>query len=80
VPVHYALTKRKLLMLDRLTAKHTNCVYVWSKLFNEPDERPGEPRSRKHVDIAVSERRISGQLQKDRIRDCGSVTALGAVV
>ena len=80
MPVHYALTKRKLLMLDRLTAKQTNCVYVWSKLFNEPDERPGEPRSRKHANIAVSTRRISGQLQKDRIRDCGSVTALGAVV
>jgi len=80
VPVHHALTKRKPLMQDRLTAKHTNCVHVWSKLFNEHDEGPGEPRSRKHADVAVSARRISGQLQKDRIRDCGSVTALGAVV
>jgi len=63
-----------------LTAKHTYCVHVWSKVFNELDERPGEPRSQKHAGIAASARRISGQLQKDRIRDCGSVTALGAVV
>ncbi len=54
MPVYYALTKRKPLMLDRLTVRHTYCVYVWSELFIEPDERPGEPRSRKHADISVS--------------------------
>jgi len=47
---------------------------------DEPDAKPGEPGSRKHADITVSARRVSGQPQKDRIRDRGSVTALGAVV
>ena len=37
VPVHYALTKRKLSILDRLTAKTTYGVRLWSNLFDEHD-------------------------------------------
>jgi len=37
IPVHYALTKRKLLILDELTAKTTYGVWLWSKLFDEHD-------------------------------------------
>lgn len=35
VPVHYALTKRKLGMLDRLTARLTYCVWLFSQLIDE---------------------------------------------
>jgi len=35
IPVHYALTKRKLCILDRLTARLTYAVSVWSRLFDE---------------------------------------------
>jgi len=35
IPVHYATTKRKLMILDRLTARLTYCVWFWSKLFEE---------------------------------------------
>ena len=35
VPVHYALTKRKLSMLDRLMARHTYAVRVFSKLIEQ---------------------------------------------
>ena len=35
VPVHYALTKRKLSILDSLTARTTYGVWLWSKLFRE---------------------------------------------
>jgi hypothetical protein len=35
VPVHHAVTKRKLSILDRITARHTCCVWFWSKLLNE---------------------------------------------
>jgi len=37
VPVHCALTKRKLSILDKLTAKTTYGVRLWSKLFDEHD-------------------------------------------
>ena len=33
IPVHYALTKRKLHILNRLTAKATFGVYLWSELI-----------------------------------------------
>jgi len=39
VPVHYALTKRKLSILDKLTARTTYGVWLWSKLFDEHDLR-----------------------------------------
>jgi len=35
VPVHYALTKRKLSVLDRLTARHTLCVGLFLQLIEE---------------------------------------------
>ena len=35
VPVHYALTKRKLDMLDRLIARFTYCVWLFSQLIDE---------------------------------------------
>jgi len=35
VPVHYALTKRKLGMLDRLMARFTYCVWLFSQLIDE---------------------------------------------
>jgi len=34
-PVHYALTKRKLGILDHLTARHSYCVWLFSKLIGE---------------------------------------------
>jgi len=37
VPVHYALTKRKLSILDKLTTKTTYGVWLWSKLFDQHD-------------------------------------------
>lgn len=33
VPVHYAVTKRKLSILGRLTARHTYCTWLFSKLI-----------------------------------------------
>jgi transposase len=35
IPVHYAITKRKLSILDSLTARTTYGVWLWSKLFKE---------------------------------------------
>jgi len=35
IPVHYALTKRKLSILDKLTAKTTYGAWVWSNLFDK---------------------------------------------
>jgi len=35
IPVHYALTKRKLSILDSLTARTTYGVGLWSKLFKD---------------------------------------------
>jgi putative transposase len=35
VPVHYALTKRKLSILDRLTARHSYCIWLFSKSIEE---------------------------------------------
>jgi transposase len=34
-PVHYAITRRKLSILDSLTARTTYGVWLWSKLFKE---------------------------------------------
>jgi putative transposase len=35
IPVHYALTKRKLGILEHLTARHSHCVQLFSKLIEE---------------------------------------------
>jgi len=35
VPVHYALTKRKLLIIDKLTARLSYCTWLFSKLIEE---------------------------------------------
>ncbi len=35
IPVHYAITKRKLSILDSLTARTTYGVWLWSTLFKE---------------------------------------------
>jgi len=35
IPVHYAITKHKLSILDSLTARTTYGVWLWSKLFKE---------------------------------------------
>jgi transposase len=35
IPIHYGITRRKLLILDRLTARTTYGVWLWSKLFEE---------------------------------------------
>jgi transposase len=35
IPVHYAITRRKLSILDSLTARTTHGVYLWSQLFKE---------------------------------------------
>jgi transposase len=35
IPVHYAITRRKLSILDSLTARTTYGVWLWSKLFKE---------------------------------------------
>jgi len=37
VPVHYALTKRELSILDRLTARLSYCVWLFSRLMEEHD-------------------------------------------
>jgi len=37
VPVHYASTKRKLSILNKLTARTTYGVWLWSKLFDNHD-------------------------------------------
>ncbi len=35
IPVHYAITRRKLSILDSLTARTTQGVYLWSQLFKK---------------------------------------------
>lgn len=39
VPIHYATTKRKLNMLNRLTARLTYGVWLWSQIIRENDTR-----------------------------------------
>jgi len=35
IPVHYGITRRKLSVLDSLTARTTYGVWIWSRLFKE---------------------------------------------
>ena len=35
IPAHYAITKRKLSILDSITSRTTYGVWLWSRLFKE---------------------------------------------
>jgi transposase len=47
IPVHYAITRRKLSILDSLTARTTCGVWLWSRLFKE-DGLKGSYADRAH--------------------------------
>lgn len=69
VPVHYALTKRKLSVLDRLTARHSYCIWLFSKLIDERKmnvERYGEFTKDDMTRIAMLTRLQSTYLQQCR--------------
>lgn len=70
MPVHYAITKRKLSILNRLSARQSYCVYLFSKLIEERnvDFRKGYGEF-SHVDFSEVRRRTklpSAYVQQSR--------------
>jgi len=54
IPVHHALTKRKLSILNKLTAKMTYGVWLWSKLFYVHDLKGSyADRARFHEQVKI---------------------------
>ena len=62
VPVHYGITKRKLSILDSLTARTTYAVWTWSELFKK-HELKGSYADRRLFHASVKEQvKLSGAM------------------
>jgi hypothetical protein len=72
VPLHYALTKRKLLTLEHLTARLSYCVHVFSKLIEERDMRVDRYGEFTGKDIAVIKDQT--KLGMNYVQQCGDKT------
>lgn len=62
MPLDYALTKRKLSIIDRLTARHTYCIWLFSRLID-----------RRNMDVGGY-----GEFTKEDMRGISALTKLGA--
>ena len=62
VPVHYTLTKRKLHILDRLTARLSYGVWVWSKHFDEHDLKGSYADRARFYEQVKAEARLPGHM------------------
>jgi len=62
IPVHYALTKRKLHILERLTARLTHGVWVWSELFDERGLKGTNIDRARLYELVKSETRLPGHM------------------
>jgi putative transposase len=62
VPVHYALTKRKLWILDKLTARLTYGVWLWSKRFDEHNPKGTYADRARFYEPVKTEARLPGHV------------------
>jgi putative transposase len=62
VPVHHALTEHKLHILDRLTARLTYGVWLWSKLFDERNLKGTYADRRRFYEQVKAETRLPGHM------------------
>lgn len=62
IPVHYALTKRKLHILESLTARLTYGVWTWSKLFDERDLKGTNMDRARLYQLVKTETRLPGHM------------------
>ena len=62
IPVHYDVTRRKLLILDRLTARTTYGVQLWSQLFKEHRMKGSYGERRLFHDQVKEQTKLSGAL------------------
>jgi transposase len=62
IPVHYDVTRRKLLILDRLTARTTYGVQLWSQLFKEHKLKGSYGERRLFHDQVKEQTKLSGAL------------------
>jgi transposase len=63
IPVHYAITKRKLSILDSLTARTTYGVWLWSKLFKEHKLKGTYTDRRQFYDEVKAEAKLGTMVQ-----------------
>ena len=62
IPVHYAVTKRKLSILDSLTAPTTHGVWLWSQLFKEHELKGSYGERRLFYEDVKEKAKLSGAL------------------
>ena len=62
IPVHYAVTKRKLSILDSLTARATYGVWLWSRLFKEHELKGSYADRARFYERMKKEARLSGAM------------------
>ena len=62
IPVHYDVTRRKLLILDRLTARTTYGVQLWSQLFKEHRLKGSYEERRLFHDQVKEQTKLSGAM------------------
>ena len=62
IPVHYDVTRRKLLILDRLTARTTCGVQLWSRLFKEHGLKGSYEERRLFHDQVKEQTKLSGAM------------------
>ena len=62
IPVHYALTKRKLHILESLTARLTYGVWTWSRLFDERDLKGTNMDRARLYQLVKTETRLPGHM------------------
>jgi hypothetical protein len=64
IPVHYALTKRKLSILNSLTARTTCGVLLWSQLFKEYELKGSYEDRRLFHDKVKKEAKLGGAMSQ----------------
>jgi len=78
IPVHYALTKRKLSILNKLTAKTTHGVWLWSNLFEKYCLKGSYADRDRFYEWVKSENKLPAarfNVASTRPTGCGRVTA-----
>ena len=63
VPVHYGITKRKLSIMDSLTARTTYGVWLWSRPFKEHGLKGTYADRRRFYDEVKAEAKLGAMTQ-----------------
>jgi transposase len=66
IPVHYAVTKRKLSILDSLTAHTTHGAWLWSQIFKEHELKGSYGERRLFYEHVKEKAKLSGALAQCR--------------